>query len=108
MMKPWLRAAAPLLLLLSTLTAVAAMDVTLTNKQRQKCSGMYSRKSWGGLVEPFILVKFLPNSEHNQGIEQPTVGIAIWEWKDTLLLGKPADKPVAEVGFPPSEQLCLN
>jgi len=24
------------------------------------------------------------------------VGIVIWEWKDTLLLGKPADKPIAE------------
>lgn len=95
-MKPWLRLVA--LLLLSTLTAVAAMDVRLSNKDRQKCSGMYSKKSWGGKVDPFILVKFLHTGERNQGIEQPTVGIVIWEWKDTLLLGKPADKPVAEVG----------
>jgi len=78
------------------------MDVTLTNTERQKCSGMYSRKSWGGSVDPFILVKFLRNGDRNPGIEQPSVGIVIWEWKDTLLLGKPADKPIAEVGCPRS------
>jgi hypothetical protein len=25
------------------------------------------------------------------------VGVVIWEWKDTLLLGKPSNLPVAEV-----------
>jgi hypothetical protein len=58
---------------------------------------MYSKKSWGGKVEPFILVKFVKNSEdQNKDITDPTVGVVIWEWKDTLL-GKPSNLPVAEV-----------
>lgn len=67
---------------------------------RQKCSGMYSKKSWGGSVDPFILVKFIKNEEKNKGMEDPTVGVVIWEWKDTLLLGKPSDQPVNQVGSP--------
>jgi hypothetical protein len=58
---------------------------------------MYSKKSWGGQVEPFILVKFLKNGEKNKEIQDPTVGVVIWEWKDSLLLGKPSDMPVDEV-----------
>ncbi|KAL6709164.1 Membrane protein ptm1 [Coniothyrium glycines] len=98
-MKPWMRTVAVLLLLY--ITAVAAIDVTLNQDDRQKCSGMYSKKSWGGKVDPFIMVKFIKNEEKNKGIENPTVGLVIWEWKDTLLLGKPSDKPVAD-----REYLC--
>jgi hypothetical protein len=58
---------------------------------------MYSKKSWGGKVEPFILVKFVKNGEKNKDIQDPTVGVVIWEWKDSLLLGKPSDMPVDEV-----------
>jgi hypothetical protein len=59
---------------------------------------MYSKKSWGGKVEPFILVKFIKNGEDkNKGVEDPTVGVVIWEWKDSLLLGRPSDMPVDEV-----------
>ncbi|KAF1960892.1 hypothetical protein CC80DRAFT_590210 [Byssothecium circinans] len=89
----WLRTTG--LLLLSTIAAVAAIDVTLTQNDAQKCSGMYSKKSWGGKVEPFINVKFLKNDK-NKDIEEPTVGVVIWEWKDSLLLGKPSDKPVED------------
>jgi hypothetical protein len=60
----------------------------------EKCSGMYSKKSWGGRVEPFILVKFIKNGEKNKGIPDPTVAVVIWEWKDSLLLGKPSNIPV--------------
>ena len=58
---------------------------------------MYSKKSWGGQVEPFILVKFIKNGEKNKDVQDPSVGVVIWEWKDTLLLGKPSDAPVNEV-----------
>ncbi|OAL46620.1 hypothetical protein IQ07DRAFT_590727 [Pyrenochaeta sp. DS3sAY3a] len=92
-MKPWLPTVA---LLLVSITAVAAVDVTLSTKDPQKCSGMYSKKSWGGQVEPFILVKFLKNGEKNKDVEDPTVGLVIWEWKDTMLLGKPEDVGVNE------------
>jgi hypothetical protein len=57
---------------------------------------MYSKKSWGGKVEPFINIKFI-NSDKNKDIQDPTVGVVIWEWKDSLLLGKPSDKPVDQV-----------
>ncbi|KAA8618624.1 Transmembrane receptor eukaryota [Pyrenophora tritici-repentis] len=86
------------LLLLTTITAVAAIDVTLNQDERQKCSGMYSKKSWGGKVEPFILVKFIKDPEKNAGIQDPTVSVVVWEWKDTLLLGAPSDLPVNDVG----------
>jgi hypothetical protein len=58
---------------------------------------MYSKKSWGGKIDPFILVKFVRNDK-NDAIEDPTVGVVVWEWQDAHLLGKPADKPVDEVG----------
>jgi hypothetical protein len=58
---------------------------------------MYSKKSWGGKVEPFILVKFVKDAEKNKGIEDPIVSVVVWEWKDTLLLGAPSDLPVNDV-----------
>jgi hypothetical protein len=88
------------LLLLTTLTAVAAMDVTLSDKETQKCSGMYSKKSWGGKVDPFILVKFIKDPKKNEGIKDQTVSVVVWEWKDTLLLGAPSDLPVNDVCGP--------
>ncbi|ORY17083.1 lung seven transmembrane receptor-domain-containing protein [Clohesyomyces aquaticus] len=87
-MRSWLRTAA--VLLLSTVASVAAVDVLLTQNDAQKCSGMYSKKSWGGKVEPFIMVKFI-KTDAKQEDADPTVGVVIWEWKDAGLLGKPAD-----------------
>ena len=94
MKQQWLRSIG--LLLLSTITAVAAIDVTLTRDEPQKCSGMYSKKSWGGRVDPFILVKFVNKKDQNKDIEDPTVGVVIWEWKDSM--GKPSEAPVDDVG----------
>jgi hypothetical protein len=68
-----------------------------THDDTQKCSGMYSKKSWGGKVEPFINIKFI-RDDRNKDVQNPTVAVVIWEWKDTLLLGKPSDKPENEVG----------
>ena len=96
MKQQWLRSIG--LLLLSTITAVAAIDVTLTRDEPQKCSGMYSKKSWGGRVDPFILVKFVNKKDQNKDIEDPTVGVVIWEWRDSMLLGKPSEAPVDDVG----------
>ena len=76
MKQQWLRSIG--LLLLSTITAVAAIDVTLTRDEPQKCSGMYSKKSWGGRVDPFILVKFVNKKYHNKYIYDPTVCVVIW------------------------------
>ena len=39
---------------------------------------MYSKKSWGGKVDPFILVKFLKHPEKNKAIEDPIASVVIW------------------------------
>lgn len=54
---------------------------------------MYSRKSWGGNVDPFILVNFIEPDSEPTG--DPTVGLIIYEWQDEYLIGKPAspDRP---------------
>lgn len=48
---------------------------------------MYSRSSWGGPVDPFILVKFL-NSTTSQA-KNPGASLVIFEWKDRSLVGIP-------------------
>lgn len=60
--------------------------------QRQRCSGMYSRKAWGGSVDPFILVKF---SKVNNVKGDPKASLVIFEWNDEGLIGEyrnPGDK----------------
>jgi len=47
------------LLLLHLAQLAAGLEVKLTQSDPQQCSGMYSRKSWGGNIDPFILTKFL-------------------------------------------------
>lgn len=48
---------------------------------------MYNRKSWGGSVDPFILLKFVKPEEIPDG-EDPIVSLVIFEWKDRNLVGK--------------------
>ncbi|OAA59382.1 Transmembrane receptor, eukaryota [Cordyceps fumosorosea ARSEF 2679] len=50
---------------------------------------MYSKKSWGGPVDPFILVKFL-NNTLPEG-DDPTVSLVIFEWKDSSFVGVPGE-----------------
>jgi hypothetical protein len=49
---------------------------------------MYSKKSWGGAVDPHILVKFL---KPNEDAGDPKLGIVIWEWKDYDYIWKPEE-----------------
>lgn len=51
---------------------------------------MYSKSSWGGPEEPFILAKFIKPEGVETGDSDPTVGIVIWEYKDYDLIWKPA------------------
>ena len=53
---------------------------------RQVCAGMYSRKSWGGSVSPFILAKFV-KPDDLPGEEDPIVSLVIFEWRDRPLIG---------------------
>ena len=53
------------------------------------CEGMYSKKSWGGLADPYILVKFLESKADGQNKpKDPRVSLAIFEWGDEALVGK--------------------
>lgn len=63
---------------------------------RQRCSGMYSRKAWGGSVDPFILVKFSKSAAAPES--DPMASLVIFEWTDEELIGKYRSED-AEVSF---------
>ncbi|KAJ5713259.1 Transmembrane receptor eukaryota [Penicillium malachiteum] len=83
-MKSWLRTLGLTALLAGS---VLANDVELKSDEahRQRCSGMYSRKSWGGTVDPFILVKF---SKAEGAQNDPLASLVIFEWNDEGLIGE--------------------
>ena len=56
---------------------------------------MYSRNSWGGPVDPFILTMF-PNTTI-EGFEDPVVSLIIFEWKDYDYIGVYADAESMQV-----------
>ena len=58
---------------------------------------MYSKKSWGGKIEPHILVKFTGKKDDIPDDVDATVGVLIWEWQDGDLRGKPHDVPLEDV-----------
>ncbi|KAI0023249.1 lung seven transmembrane receptor-domain-containing protein [Xylariomycetidae sp. FL0641] len=94
-MKRWLSA---LSLLGLSLWTAQAMEVKMdqSDENRQKCAGMYSKSSWGGPVDPFILTVF-PNKTDSQGDEDPIVSLVIFEWRDEPLIGVyPDDDAVAK------------
>ncbi|KAI9718375.1 MAG: hypothetical protein M1812_004096 [Candelaria pacifica] len=84
-MKRWLQA---LLVLAPCFLAVRANEMQLDQKKenRQRCSGMYSRNSWGGDVDPFILAKF--EKVDVEGDVDPLVSMVIFEWRDENYVGK--------------------
>lgn len=51
---------------------------------------MYSRKSWGGSVEPFILAKF-SKTVARKDEEDPLLSLVIFEWEDVDLIGRLPD-----------------
>jgi hypothetical protein len=56
---------------------------------------MYSRKTWGGPVEPHILVKFLPYTGQDE--TDPIASMIVFEWKDYALVGIQPEDPKAPV-----------
>jgi hypothetical protein len=46
---------------------------------------MYSRKAWGGDVDPFILVKFAKSESQES---DPLASLVIFEWSDEGLIGQ--------------------
>ena len=51
---------------------------------------MYSRKTWGGSVDPFILVEFTKPDDLADG-DDPLVSLVIFEWEDRDFVGVPSD-----------------
>ena len=51
---------------------------------------MYSRKSWGGDTEPFILTKFIKPDNLNDN-DDPLISLVVFEWADKDLIGHPLD-----------------
>ncbi|KAK5119107.1 hypothetical protein LTR62_000318 [Meristemomyces frigidus] len=95
MMPQWSRLPAVLLALIATSALALETKIDQTESNRQVCSGMYSRKSWGGSVSPFILTKFLkPDglSEDGEGSD-PVVSIVVFEWSDKAEIGHPIPPP---------------
>ncbi|SCU92038.1 LAFA_0F07536g1_1 [Lachancea sp. 'fantastica'] len=60
---------------------VVANKVTLSNKDNQVCSGMYSREDWGGKVDPFISFN-LKNINDEQGLS-----VVVFDFKDYQHIG---------------------
>ncbi|TVY26005.1 Membrane protein [Lachnellula hyalina] len=96
-MRSWLHGLA--LLGLSCVTA-SALETKMdqTDKNRQVCAGMYSKNSWGGSVDPHILVKFLKYEAEDDS--DPIASMIIFEWKDFDLIGVP------EVDTAKTEWIC--
>lgn len=47
---------------------------------------MYSRKAWGGSIEPFILTKFVKTTVSDDS--DPIASLVIFEWQDEALIGR--------------------
>jgi hypothetical protein len=56
-----------------------------TDDNRQRCSGMYSRVSWGGPVDPYISVLFTDVGKSDA--TDPIVSLVVFEWKDENYIG---------------------
>lgn len=60
---------------------------------------MYSKKAWGGSVDPFILITFIKSSQ--EGKDNPSVGVVVYEWRDEDLIGVWPPPEAATVSDPP-------
>ncbi|KAI3398460.1 hypothetical protein diail_9141 [Diaporthe ilicicola] len=90
-------------LALSTWT-VQGLEVKMdqTEENRQRCAGMYSKSAWGGPVDPFILIKFIPH----EGDQDPIVSLVVFEWKDEDLIGVyPSPDAPQKVGICEEKQI---
>lgn len=65
---------------------------------------MYSKKAWGGPVDPFILIKFTDVGKEQNG--DPIVSLVVFEWRDEDFVGirpNPESYQVWLAGLPPLE-----
>lgn len=59
---------------------------------------MYSRKSWGGSVDPFILTKFVKPDNIPED-QDPVVSLVLFEWRDKDFVGKPVAPDSLDVSY---------
>jgi hypothetical protein len=83
-MKAWLGTFC--LAALATKVFANELELKQDDAHRQRCSGMYSRSSWGGNVDPFISVKFIKETPEDGS--DPLVSLVIFEWRDEHLIGR--------------------
>ncbi|KAL5343071.1 lung seven transmembrane receptor-domain-containing protein [Aspergillus crustosus] len=72
--------------LLAGRTFANEAELTQDVSKRLQCSGMYSRKAWGGNTDPFILTKFAKSTTTEDS--DPLVSLVIFEWTDEPLIGR--------------------
>jgi hypothetical protein len=59
---------------------------------------MYSRTSWGGPVDPYILIKFTDVGKEEEG--DPAVSLVVFEWKDEDFIGVlPSPDSMQKIGI---------
>nr|POF18635.1 membrane protein ptm1 [Quercus suber] len=61
---------------------------------------MYSKRSWGGNTDPYILTKFQPPKDPIPDGDDPLVSFVVFEWRDRDLVGKPlnaTEDPASEL-----------
>lgn len=58
---------------------------------------MYSKSSWGGDVDPFILTTFMKTDP--EGDDDPLVSLVIFEWRDEDLVGRWPSEDSPKVGM---------
>lgn len=66
---------------------------TQDEQMREQCSGMYSKKAWGGSADPFILTKFIKSED----ADNPLVSLIVYEWRDQDLIGVWLSSEASEV-----------
>ncbi|KAL4930822.1 putative integral membrane protein (Ptm1) [Aspergillus undulatus] len=84
-MRSWIRALG-LSVLLAGRTFANEAEITQDPSHRLQCSGMYSRKAWGGNTDPLILTKFAKSTPADDS--DPLVSLVIFEWSDEPLIGR--------------------
>ena len=63
------------------------MDIqnNLKDHNRQQCSGMYSKKSWGGDTDPFVLTTLDKASPEPD--QDTLVSLVVFEFRDEDFIG---------------------
>lgn len=79
----------PLALLALIATTAYALEKKVDQEEanRQVCSGMYSKATWGGNTSPYILTKFLQPKDPLPDGSDPIVSLVVFEWGDKDLIG---------------------